>query len=144
MTQNLPEALKRVVVYEDATQSEAALIKIDPSGKIDAAHLTLNPDLVPPDAVDGYRIRAAIAASLEGFHRYHRNIVRRYGAFEAEEALFTEAAERATSELDQLVHLAPRSPELLPDTLRQTPDEALLAQPDFGEKRLEALREAPQ
>ena len=142
MTQNLPEALKRVVVYEDATQPEAATISVDPSDKIDAAHLTLNPELVPPDAVDGYRIRAGIAASLEGFHRYHRNIVRRYGAFEAEEALFAEAAERAGSELDQLVHLAPRSPELLLEGLRQASDEALLALPGFGEKRLEALRQA--
>jgi len=142
MTRTNPDALARVNVAEDATQDEAAKITVDPSDKMDVAHLTLNPNLVPPEAVDGYRIRAGIAASLEGYKRYNRNMTRRYGTFEGEELLFNEAHERATAELEQLIHLAPRSPEQLLEGLRQVPDEALLAISGFGEKRLEALRKA--
>ncbi|BDP44850.1 hypothetical protein DAETH_48190 (plasmid) [Deinococcus aetherius] len=66
MTQSpIPEALKRVLVREDTTLDAAAQITVDYTGGGDIAHLVLNPEHAPPEAVEGYRIRAAISAALE-------------------------------------------------------------------------------
>ncbi|GAA5513643.1 hypothetical protein Dcar01_02387 [Deinococcus carri] len=138
----IPESLKRVAVREDPTQEEAARITVDYSGGMDVAHLTLNPDVAPPESVDGYRIRAAVAATLEPLRRYNRAITRRYGTWDNEQALFDDGMAKAAAEVEQLVHLAPRSPESLLDALRGLSDEQLLAVPGLGARKLEYLRKA--
>ncbi|KQR40749.1 hypothetical protein [Deinococcus sp. Leaf326] len=140
MTQPVPEALKRVVMHEDPTQEAAATIAVDYSSRMDVAHLTLNPEHAPPESVDGYRIRASIQASLEGLRRYNRGITRRYGEWEGEQKLFQEGIEKAATEIEQLVHLAPRSPQQLIEALSALTDEQLLTVPGLGVKKLEYLR----
>ena len=102
-----PEALKRVVVTEDPTQDEAAVIFVDATSGADIAHLTINPTLVGADALSGYQIRAAVAAALEPFRRYNRAITGKYGTYSDEQHLFDVAVAQASDELEQLVHLAP-------------------------------------
>lgn len=142
MTQSppLPEALKRVVVHEDATQEDAATIVVDYSDRLDVAHLTLNPEHAPPESVDGYRIRAGIQAALEPMRRYNRAVTRQYGEWEGEQKLFAAGFEKAATEIEQLVHLAPRSPQQLLEALGQLTDEQLLSVPGLGAKKLEYLR----
>lgn len=139
-TSPVPEALKRVVVHEDPTQEAAATIAVDYSSRLDVAHLTLNPEHAPPESVDGYRIRAGIQAALEPMRRYHRNVTRRYGVWDEEEQIFQEGIEKAAAEIEQLVHLAPRTPAQLLEALGQLTDEQLLSVPGLGPKKLESLR----
>jgi len=112
MNQTIPQALRRVIVTDDAAQEEPAQIRVDPTSRADIAHLTLNPDLVPEDAREGYKIRAAIEAALEPFRRYNRKMTRRYGTYDNEQALFDEAVAQARQELEELVHLTPTLPEV--------------------------------
>ncbi|MGY2892481.1 helix-hairpin-helix domain-containing protein [Deinococcus sp. UYEF24] len=112
MNQTIPQALLRVVVTEDPAQEEAAQIRVDPTSRADIAYLTLNPDLVPEDAREGFKIRAAIEAVLESFRRYNRRMTRRYGTYDHEQALFDEAVAQARQELEELVHLSPTVSEV--------------------------------
>jgi len=112
MNQTIPQALRRVIVTDEAAQKEPAQIRVDPTSRADIAYLTLNPDLVPEDAREGYKIRAAIEAALEPFRRYNRKITRNYGTYDNEQSLFDEAVAQARQELEELVHLTPTLPEV--------------------------------
>ncbi|WP_394649572.1 helix-hairpin-helix domain-containing protein [uncultured Deinococcus sp.] len=171
----IPAALARVRVSEDPTLDAAAQITVDYTGGGDIAHLVLNPEHAPPEALEGYRTRAAITAALEPLRRYNRAVTRRYGTYEDEQRLFDEGLAKAAAELEQLVHLTPTSTsvptldvtpptpepldEALPDdfpeaealrgggyrtrqAVRDAADDALLALPGIGPKRLEAIRAA--
>lgn len=135
-------AMDRVVVTEDATLEDATRLSVDYSDRIDVARLMVNPEHVPPEALDGYRTNAAVAASLEGFRRYNRGITRKYGTFENEQKAFDTAFEKASEELTHLALTAPRSPGQLLAALREVDDDALLSIEGFGPKKLEALRKA--
>ncbi|MBZ9753003.1 helix-hairpin-helix domain-containing protein [Deinococcus sp. HMF7604] len=141
MTQTaIPDALRRVRVTEDATLDQAAQITVDPTGGGDYADLVLNPDLAGPEARHGYEVRAAIAAALEPLRRYNRGIRRRYGTYDVEQTAFEAAMEKASTELEQLVHLTPVQPTL-PELVTPEPTRATLETQladDFPE--VEALR----
>lgn len=107
MKKPIPDALQRVRVQEDTSLDAAAQITVDYTGGGDIALLVINPEHAPPEAVEGYRIRAAIAAALELFRRYNRTVTRRYGTYEGEQRLFDEAVAKASAEIEQLVHLTP-------------------------------------
>ncbi|WP_295818015.1 hypothetical protein [uncultured Deinococcus sp.] len=141
MTTPVPEALKRVRLREDITLDAAAQITVDPTGGGDMADLVINPDIAGPDGTEGYRIRAAVQAALEPFRRYNRAITRRYGTYEREQALFDAAVDKASFELEQLVHLTPTRPavpELADVALARDVRDAALPD-DFPE--VEGLRE---
>ncbi|UQN10370.1 hypothetical protein [Deinococcus sp. QL22] len=136
----IPEALKRVMVTEDAAQEAAAQIAVDYTGGANLATLTINPDLVPPEALEGYRVRAAIQAALEPLRKYNRAVTRRYGSYDHEQALFKSGIEQAAREIEQLVHLTPTGeavPELAEVAKAAAVQDALLAD-DFPE--VEGLR----
>lgn len=141
MKQAVPEALKRVTVREDATLDAAAQITVDYTGGGDRATVVINPEHAPAEAVEGYRIRAAIAAALEPLRRYNRAVTRRYGTYEREQRLFDEGFEKAAREIEQLVHLTPTGDAVPELDVASAPTEADSPLPDdFPEA--EGLREA--
>jgi hypothetical protein len=138
----VPEALKRVSVVHDAAQEDAAQITVDYTGGANLATLTVNPDLVPPEALEGYRLRAAVQAALEPLRKYNRAITRRYGSYDREQNLFSAGIEQAAQEIEQLIHLTPTVeavPKLADMAAPATVQDALL--PD-GFPEAERLREA--
>ncbi len=140
MNTPIPDALKRVTIVENAAQDEAAQITVDYTGGANLATLSIHPELVPPEALEGYRIRAGIQAALEPLRKYNRAMTRRYGTYDQEQRLFDEGIEQAAREIEQLVHLTPTleaAPELADVAAAPTVQDALLPD-DFPE--VEGLR----
>lgn len=104
----IAEALKRVQVRPDPDQEEAVAVEIDRTNGADVFTVVYDPEQVDEQALQGFKTRAAISSSLEGFGRYHRTVQNRIGAYDADQLLFDQALERASTELEELVHLAPR------------------------------------
>lgn len=153
MTTPIPDALRRVTLVEDTSSDAAATIVVDYTGGGNTALLTINPDIAPPESVEGYRIRAAVQAALEPFRKYNRAVTRTYGTYEREQRLFDEAFERAAQEIEQLVHLTPTvetAPEL--EVVKPVGDSRDQALPDdfpeveglrsIGIRTLQAVRDA--
>jgi len=104
----IAEALKRVLTRQDPDQAEPVIVEIDRSGGADVLTIVYDPDQVDEQALEGYKLKAAISSSLEGFGRYHRTVQGHIGTYDADQLLFDQALERASTELEELVHLAPR------------------------------------
>jgi len=104
----IAEALKRVLTRQDPDQEEPVIVEIDRSNGADVFTIVYDPDQVDEQALEGYKLRAAISSSLEGFGRYHRTVQNHIGAYDADQLQFDQALERASTELEELVHLAPR------------------------------------
>ena len=148
-------ARSRVTVKEDKNQSAAARMFIDYTGGGDSVTVYVNPDIAPTEAYEGYALRGAIMAALEGFRRYNRGQTRRHGTRADEQRQFDAAYNKALSELEELIHLTPTQSAFAPANVdapsNETHREALLdySFPHFraifplGLSTVQAVNDAP-